>query len=59
MNAGNGEWGRNMQNDLIDAVDWAMNNGIADPQQTAIMGQTPFTLSVFLLHSAIKMLVLR
>jgi dipeptidyl aminopeptidase/acylaminoacyl peptidase len=37
-NAGNLEWGRKMQNDLIDAVDWAVQQGIADPEKIAIMG---------------------
>jgi dipeptidyl aminopeptidase/acylaminoacyl peptidase len=37
-NAGNLEWGRKMQNDLLDAVDWAVQRGIADPEEIAIMG---------------------
>ena len=37
-NAGNLEWGRKMQNDLIDAVEWAVQQGIADPEKIAIMG---------------------
>jgi dipeptidyl aminopeptidase/acylaminoacyl peptidase len=37
-NAGNLEWGRKMQEDLIDAVNWSINQGIADPQKIAIMG---------------------
>ena len=37
-NAGNLEWGRKMQDDLIDAVDWAVSKGIANPDKVAIMG---------------------
>ena len=37
-NAGNMEWGRKMQDDLIDAVNWAVERGIADPNQVAFMG---------------------
>jgi dipeptidyl aminopeptidase/acylaminoacyl peptidase len=37
-NAGNLEWGRKMQDDLIDAVNWSIKQGIADPQKIAIMG---------------------
>lgn len=38
MNAGNFEWGRKMHDDLIDAVHWAVNEGIADPRRIAIAG---------------------
>lgn len=38
LNAGNREWGRRMQHDLTDAVDWAVRRGIADPRRVAIMG---------------------
>ena len=37
-NAGDLEWGRKMQEDLIDAVNWSMDQGIADPEKIAIMG---------------------
>jgi dipeptidyl aminopeptidase/acylaminoacyl peptidase len=37
-NAGNKEWGVAMHNDLLDAVDWAVKAGIADPKAIAIMG---------------------
>jgi dipeptidyl aminopeptidase/acylaminoacyl peptidase len=37
-NAGNLEWGRKMQYDLIDGVDWAVKKGIADPDRVGIMG---------------------
>ena len=38
INAANLEWGRNMHNDLIDAVNWAIDSRIADPSKIAIMG---------------------
>jgi dipeptidyl aminopeptidase/acylaminoacyl peptidase len=38
LNAGNREWGRKMQDDLTDAVKWAVAKGIADPKRVAIMG---------------------
>lgn len=37
-NAGDGEWGGKMHNDVMDAVDWAVEQGIADPERMAIMG---------------------
>jgi dipeptidyl aminopeptidase/acylaminoacyl peptidase len=38
VDAGNREWGGKMQEDLIDAVDWAVKKKIADPDRVAIMG---------------------
>ncbi|MEM7506486.1 MAG: S9 family peptidase [Pseudomonadota bacterium] len=38
LNAGDREWGARMHDDLIDAVDWAVTQGIADPGRIAIMG---------------------
>ncbi|PXF60689.1 MAG: hypothetical protein C4B59_08465 [Candidatus Methanogaster sp.] len=38
INAGNLEWGGKMNNDLIDAVNWTVQEGIADPDCVAIMG---------------------
>lgn len=38
VNAGDREWGRRMHDDLIDAVDWAVKNGIAENDRIAIMG---------------------
>jgi len=32
------EWGKKMHDDLIDAVDWAIDQGIAQPDKIAIMG---------------------
>jgi dipeptidyl aminopeptidase/acylaminoacyl peptidase len=33
-----GEWGGKMQDDIVDAVAWAVNRGIADPARVAIYG---------------------
>ncbi len=38
INAGNGEWGAKMHDDLLDAVKWAVDEGYADPAKVAIMG---------------------
>src|SRR6185369_780893 len=38
LNAGNKEWGRKMHDDLIDAVNWAVKEGYADPKKIGIMG---------------------
>lgn len=38
INAGDGEWGARMHDDLIDAVQWAVAQGHADPKRVAIMG---------------------
>jgi dipeptidyl aminopeptidase/acylaminoacyl peptidase len=38
INAGNGEWAAKMHDDLIDAVDWAVSEKIADKDKIAIMG---------------------
>ena len=38
LNAGTGEWGRKMQNDLTDGVNWAIQKGIADPKRIGIFG---------------------
>lgn len=38
INAGDGEWGRKMGDDLEDAVDWAIARGLADPRRIAIVG---------------------
>jgi dipeptidyl aminopeptidase/acylaminoacyl peptidase len=40
LNAGNREWGRKMHDDLIDAVNWAIKEGIADPKRIAIYGSS-------------------
>jgi dipeptidyl aminopeptidase/acylaminoacyl peptidase len=38
VNAGNGEWGARMHDDLIDAVNWAVAEKVADPAKIAILG---------------------
>ena len=37
-NAGDLEWGRNMHHDLLDAVDWAVKEGLTSSDTVAIMG---------------------
>ncbi len=38
VNAGNREWAGKMHEDLLDAVDWAVKEGIADPARVCITG---------------------
>lgn len=38
VNAGDGEWGRKMHEDLLDAVDWAVREKITLPDKVAIYG---------------------
>jgi len=38
VNAGDLEWGRRMDDDLLDAVAWAIDQKIADPRKIALMG---------------------
>ncbi len=38
VNAGDREWGAKMHDDLIDAVNWAIDEGYADPEKVAIYG---------------------
>jgi dipeptidyl aminopeptidase/acylaminoacyl peptidase len=38
INAADREWGAKMHDDLVDAVKWAVAEGIADPKKVAIMG---------------------
>jgi dipeptidyl aminopeptidase/acylaminoacyl peptidase len=38
LNAGDREWGGKMHDDLVDAVQWAIDEGIADPKRIAIYG---------------------
>jgi dipeptidyl aminopeptidase/acylaminoacyl peptidase len=38
LNAGNKEWAGKMHDDLVDAVAWAVDRGIADPERVAIYG---------------------
>jgi dipeptidyl aminopeptidase/acylaminoacyl peptidase len=38
LNAGDREWARKMHDDLLDAVDWAVRDGIADRARVGILG---------------------
>jgi dipeptidyl aminopeptidase/acylaminoacyl peptidase len=38
LQAGNGEWGKKMHDDLLDAVGWAVNNKVTTNDKVAIMG---------------------
>lgn len=38
LNAGNREWGGKMQDDLNDAVQWAIQNGVAEADRIGILG---------------------
>ncbi|MEO1132484.1 MAG: S9 family peptidase [Cyanobacteria bacterium J06639_1] len=38
LNAGNRQWGKTMHDDLLDAVEWICDRGIADRAKVAIMG---------------------
>jgi dipeptidyl aminopeptidase/acylaminoacyl peptidase len=38
LNAGDREWGGKIQDDLTDAVNWVIEQGIADPDRVAIFG---------------------
>jgi dipeptidyl aminopeptidase/acylaminoacyl peptidase len=38
LEAGNGQWGTAMHNDLLDAVDWAVGRGVTTKDKVAIMG---------------------
>lgn len=38
VNAGDKEWGGKMHDDLVDAVNWAVEQGIANPEKVAIYG---------------------
>lgn len=38
LNAGNREWGGRVQDDLLDAAQWAIDNRVAAPNRVAIVG---------------------
>jgi dipeptidyl aminopeptidase/acylaminoacyl peptidase len=38
LNAGDREWGGKMHNDLVDAVSWIVDRGVADPARVAVYG---------------------
>lgn len=37
-NRGDGEWGRKMQDDLDDGLDWLIREGMADPKRACLVG---------------------
>ncbi|HET7402682.1 MAG TPA: S9 family peptidase [Usitatibacter sp.] len=37
-NKGDLEWGRKMHDDLLDGLDWAVKNGVAQPDRIAVFG---------------------
>lgn len=39
-NAGDGEWAGKMHDDLLDAMQWAVQEGVTTPEQVAIMGRS-------------------
>jgi dipeptidyl aminopeptidase/acylaminoacyl peptidase len=38
LHAGDRQWGRKMQDDLVDAKKWAVDSGVVDPNRVAIVG---------------------
>lgn len=38
LNAANGEWAGRMHDDLLDAVEWAVSERVAQPERVAVMG---------------------
>jgi dipeptidyl aminopeptidase/acylaminoacyl peptidase len=38
LNAGNGEWGRKMQDDITSGVKYLTDSGVADPKRVGILG---------------------
>jgi dipeptidyl aminopeptidase/acylaminoacyl peptidase len=38
LNAGNRQWAGKMHDDLIDGVNWLIQQGVADPERVAILG---------------------
>jgi dipeptidyl aminopeptidase/acylaminoacyl peptidase len=40
LEAGNHQWGKAMQRDLLDAVEWAVKGGVADRARVAIVGRS-------------------
>jgi dipeptidyl aminopeptidase/acylaminoacyl peptidase len=38
LNAGNGEWGRKMQDDLVCGIKYLVGQGVVDPKRVAIVG---------------------
>ncbi len=40
VNAGNGQWGKKAHEDILDAVQWCVDSGIADREKLAIFGSS-------------------
>lgn len=40
LNGGNKEWGKKMQDDITDGVQWAIEQGVADPEKIGIYGSS-------------------
>lgn len=40
LNAGNKQWGKKMQDDITDGVNWLIGQGVADPQRIGIYGSS-------------------
>lgn len=38
LNAGDFQWAKKMQTDIYDAVEWAIDTGLADPERIAVLG---------------------
>lgn len=38
LNAGVGNWGLTMQNDIVDGTNWLIDNGVSDPDKICIVG---------------------
>jgi dipeptidyl aminopeptidase/acylaminoacyl peptidase len=38
LNAGNRQWGKRMHDDLVDACNWAIKEGYANPKKIAVVG---------------------
>ncbi|MEH1030734.1 alpha/beta fold hydrolase [Micromonospora profundi] len=38
INAGDRQWGAAMQDDLLDALDWAVRRGVCDPDRVGLVG---------------------
>jgi dipeptidyl aminopeptidase/acylaminoacyl peptidase len=38
LNAGDNEWAKRMQTDVYDAVEWAIDTGLADPERIGVVG---------------------
>jgi dipeptidyl aminopeptidase/acylaminoacyl peptidase len=48
LNAGDFQWAKKMQTDVYDAVEWAINTGLADPERIGVAGGSYGGYSVLL-----------